>query len=138
VVTHTLSELMRLGVRVAVDDFGTGYSSLAYLKNLPVDTLKIDRSFVSGVPLSVADSAIVSAVLTMGRGLGLSVVAEGVETADQLEYLVAQGCEVAQGYYFSKPVQLHQWEARLRASSAYQMPKPRAYSGFSSHPAMDP
>lgn len=137
VVTRTLSELMQLGVKVAVDDFGTGYSSLAYLKNLPVDTLKLDRSFVSGVPLSASDSAIVSAVLTMGRGLGLSVVAEGVETAAQLEYLVSQGCELAQGYYFSKPTELRHWEARLKASGVYQLPRHCGYVGVPSRPVLD-
>jgi EAL domain-containing protein (putative c-di-GMP-specific phosphodiesterase class I)/DNA-binding NarL/FixJ family response regulator len=100
-------DLQRLrddGVHIQIDDFGTGYSSLSYLRQLPVDTIKIDRSFISQVDRSSSDEAIVSAILTLAHGLGLTVVAEGVETLGQLQVLSRHGCEFAQGYYFSRPV----------------------------------
>lgn len=104
--TH-MSELQALrdiGVGVEVDDFGTGYSSLSYLRHLPIDTLKIDRSFISQIHINPADEAIVSAILAMAHCLGLEVTAEGVETAAQLEVLRRLGCEVAQGFLFSRPL----------------------------------
>ena len=99
-----LAEVKALGVRVAIDDFGTGYSSLAYLRRLPVDTLKIDRAFVNGLDGSAEDSAIVTAAVKLAHALQLGVVAEGVETPHQLARLQAMDCEKAQGYYFSAPV----------------------------------
>jgi EAL domain-containing protein (putative c-di-GMP-specific phosphodiesterase class I) len=99
-----LTELQRLGVRLALDDFGTGYSSLSYLQRLPVDILKIDRSFVAGVARSTEDSALARGILTLGQTLGLEVVAEGIETADQLEALRALGCPLGQGYFFARPL----------------------------------
>ena len=102
--TLTLQALRRAGVRLAIDDFGTGYSSLSYLKHFPIDTLKIDRSFIGDVERNEDDSAIVGAIIAMGRILRLRVVAEGVETRAQLDFLVRQGCAQAQGYYFSRPV----------------------------------
>jgi EAL domain-containing protein (putative c-di-GMP-specific phosphodiesterase class I)/DNA-binding LytR/AlgR family response regulator len=92
------------GVHIEIDDFGTGYSSLGSLKQLPVDTLKIDRSFISHLDTDSSDEAIVGAILTLARNLGLHVVAEGVETLAQLQVLGRHGCEVAQGYYFSRPL----------------------------------
>jgi EAL domain-containing protein (putative c-di-GMP-specific phosphodiesterase class I) len=99
-----LTELRRLGVRLALDDFGTGYSSLSYLQRLPVDILKIDRSFVSGVAGGTEDSALARAIVTLGQTLGLEVVAEGVETAEQLAALRELGCQLGQGYYFARPL----------------------------------
>jgi diguanylate cyclase (GGDEF)-like protein/PAS domain S-box-containing protein len=99
----TLRELKALGVQLAIDDFGTGYSSLAYLKRFPVDFLKIDRSFVSGLDHETEDAVIVKAVVELGRALGLAVVAEGVETDAQLAELERIGCELAQGYRWSMP-----------------------------------
>ena len=99
-----LSGLKTRGIRVAIDDFGTGYSSLAYLKQFPIDELKVDRSFVSGLGSSSDDSAIVASILSMSRALNLSCVAEGVETSDQLATLRDLGCQYAQGYLFSRPV----------------------------------
>lgn len=99
----TLERLRATGVRIAIDDFGTGYSSLAALRTLPADELKIDRSFVTGMVEDMADAAITQSVVTMAGALGLSVVAEGIETADQGELLLRQGCYRMQGYFFAKP-----------------------------------
>ncbi len=101
---RTLQQLRLLGAHIAIDDFGTGYSSLSYLKRLPVDWLKVDRSFVEGVDRDASDEAIVHAIVGMARSLDLTVVAEGVERAGQLAVLRSLGCDMAQGFYFSKPV----------------------------------
>jgi EAL domain-containing protein (putative c-di-GMP-specific phosphodiesterase class I) len=98
-----LAELRDLGLRIALDDFGTGYSSLTYLKRFPVDCIKIDQSFVAGVAADTFDAAIVQSVVDLAHAVGLSVVAEGVETPAQLECLRQMGCDQAQGYLFSQP-----------------------------------
>lgn len=100
-IMHQLGEL---GIRFSIDDFGTGYSSLAYLKNLPIANLKIDRSFVQGLPANANDVAIVKTIISMAHSLNQRVIAEGVETKEQLEFLRANGCDAIQGYYFSKPL----------------------------------
>lgn len=112
-----LQALEQAGIRLAIDDFGTGYSSLAYLKQLRFGTLKIDRSFISDVPTLEEDTSIVLAILAMARTLGLKVVAEGVETRVQLEFLRKQHCECAQGYYFSKPLCAADLELDLRGKA---------------------
>ena len=89
-------------MRLAIDDFGTGYSSLNYLKKFPIDTVKIDRSFIMDIPHNTDDMEITAAVIAMAHRLKMDVVAEGVETAEQLEFLVKHDCEYAQGYLFSK------------------------------------
>lgn len=99
-----LLALQKIGVTVSLDDFGTGYSSLSYLKHFPLNTLKIDKSFIDRIPLDHADSAIAQTIITMARNLGMKVVAEGVETVAQFEFLRDKGCDLIQGYYFSKPV----------------------------------
>jgi diguanylate cyclase (GGDEF)-like protein len=112
---HVLSRLGGMGVRLAIDDFGTGYSSLAYLKRLPVDELKIDKSFVQGMEDDENDAVIVRSTIDLGRNLGLRVVAEGVETATAWQQLLALGCDVAQGYYLSRPVPAAELAAWVRA-----------------------
>jgi len=101
---NKMHSLKKLGVTFAIDDFGTGYSSLTYLKQLPVDILKIDRSFVSDLSNNKSDRAIVETIIAMSEHLGLEVVAEGVETKDQFEFLQEQGCQYYQGYYFAEPL----------------------------------
>jgi diguanylate cyclase (GGDEF)-like protein len=105
-----LRNLKDLGVRIAIDDFGTGYSSLSYLKRFPIDTLKIDRSFLIDIPENTRDSEIVKAIIAMAHSLNLTVVAEGVETEPQAQYLLDIGCETMQGYLFSPPVPLGEFE----------------------------
>ncbi|HEX7294213.1 MAG TPA: bifunctional diguanylate cyclase/phosphodiesterase, partial [Pyrinomonadaceae bacterium] len=99
-----LNELRELGIKIAIDDFGTGYSSLSYLKRFPIDTLKIDKTFVDDVTTNKDDAAIAKAIVMMGHALDVTVIAEGVETPQQLEYLTSLGCDYMQGYLFSPPL----------------------------------
>jgi EAL domain-containing protein (putative c-di-GMP-specific phosphodiesterase class I) len=100
---HMLRELKTLGVQIAMDDFGTGYSSLAYLDQFPLDSLKIDRSFVASLGHHGDKRAIIQAIIAMGRSLHLSITAEGIETYDQYQELLSQGCDMGQGFYFARP-----------------------------------
>jgi diguanylate cyclase (GGDEF)-like protein len=112
-----LRSLKRLGVRLAIDDFGTGYSSLAYLKRFPIGKLKIDRSFVQGLPADETDAGIVRAILQMARALDLRCIAEGVETEPQRQFLVREGCSQMQGYLFAPPLDVLGFEQRLAAAA---------------------
>jgi diguanylate cyclase (GGDEF)-like protein len=115
---RTLRELKHIGVRIAMDDFGTGYSSLSYLKRFPIDTLKLDQAFVSGVTTDPSDAAIVSAVISMAHSLDLEVVAEGVETQEQLSFLQMHRCDLIQGFFFSAPLSVDEMEPFLMSRSA--------------------
>ena len=114
----TLNTFKTLGARVAIDDFGTGYSSLGYLQRFPLDVLKIDRAFVMDLPTSTSSVAIVEAILTLAHGLGLEVVAEGVETVEQLIFLRDHGCDEGQGYYFGQPLPLAEFKNLLAQDQA--------------------
>lgn len=119
VVVETLYQLKKLGICISIDDFGTGYSSLAYLKNLPIDKLKIDRSFIMDLPDNKEDTAIVRTIITMAKNLEMNVIAEGVETIDQLELLRSFQCNKAQGYLFSRPVHLDEIKMLLENELSY-------------------
>ncbi|MGO4573503.1 EAL domain-containing response regulator [Microvirga sp. 2TAF3] len=118
----TLQGLKELGVQLSVDDFGTGYSSLNYVKNFPVDRLKLDRSFVSNLTIGNRDAAIVDAITNLARSLNIRVVAEGVETQQQLLHLLDNHCDEAQGFYFSRPLPPADFEALLRERPAFRLP----------------
>jgi diguanylate cyclase (GGDEF)-like protein/PAS domain S-box-containing protein len=122
-VAAVLRDLTTLGVSLAFDDFGTGYASLTCLRRLPVDALKIDQSFVRNVASDADDAGIVSAMITMGRSLHLRVVAEGVETRAQLDFLIAHGCPEGQGYYFSRPVAADEFAVLLGRRFAVNSPR---------------
>jgi EAL domain-containing protein (putative c-di-GMP-specific phosphodiesterase class I) len=112
-----LAALRARGVRLALDDFGVGHSSLEYLRELPIDTVKIDRIFVEGVGREGSESQVVRAAVRLGASLGLDVIAEGVERAEQVEALTAIGCGLAQGYFFGKPQPLDVLRRGLESSS---------------------
>lgn len=109
-----LAKIKSMGVRLAIDDFGTGYASLAHIKHFPVDTLKVDRSFIRNIPKDAEDKAITEAIIAMGKTLSLTVVAEGVETEEQMNFLKDHSCDEMQGYYFSKPIMPEQFADLLR------------------------
>ena len=115
-----LHELKLMGIHVAIDDFGTGYSSLNYLKRFPIDTLKIDRTFVSDVCKDPHDTSIVRAIINLGHALDLTVIAEGVETREQLQYLAALECDLVQGFLFSKPLSVKAFEELLVESVSHK------------------
>ena len=123
-----LRALKALGIRLAIDDFGTGYSSLSYLRRFPVDILKIDRSFVSGVGDGSQDSVLTEAIVMLARTLQLKVVAEGIEQPAQLAFLRELGCDLGQGYYFARPLPVDQMqgymdEQRVDTRSSVRQPQ---------------
>ncbi len=109
----TLTALKALGLQLSIDDFGTGYSSLSYLKYFPIDRIKIDRSFVMDIGRSDGDSTIVEAIISLAHSLKLKVVAEGVETAEQLRFLAARRCDEVQGFYLARPMDAQEFAATL-------------------------
>jgi EAL domain-containing protein (putative c-di-GMP-specific phosphodiesterase class I) len=116
-------------VRVAVDDFGTGYSSLSYLTRFSIDTIKIDQSFIRKITTAPNEATIVNAVISMGRSLKMRVIAEGVETLEELSFLQAHQCDEAQGYYFSRAVHPQQFAKLLDAGKSGLIPEIAAHSG---------
>jgi len=115
---HALRQIDALGIKLAIDDFGTGYSGLSYLKQFPIDTVKIDQSFVRDLTTDPDDEAIVRAIIAMSQSLKLAVVAEGVERIEQLERLRELGCDMVQGYYFSRPMPVSEADVYLRDNLA--------------------
>jgi EAL domain-containing protein (putative c-di-GMP-specific phosphodiesterase class I) len=115
----TLNALREKGLRLALDDFGTGFSSLTRLKTMPVDTLKIDKSFVAGIPDDTKDLSIIRSTVQMARNLGKTPLAEGIETLDQMRFLVEQGCELGQGFLFSRPVPTEAIDAILEGDTIW-------------------
>jgi EAL domain-containing protein (putative c-di-GMP-specific phosphodiesterase class I) len=118
VTNQQLSDLRDLGAQVSIDDFGTGYSAMNYLKRFPVDELKIDRSFISGIPGNKADMAIVRAIIVLAHSLGMRVVAEGVETDAQRDVLGALACNTFQGYLCSRPLPAQAFVAKALSINA--------------------
>ena len=112
-----LKEIRDLGLSIAIDDFGTGYSGLAYLKRFPIDTVKIDQSFIRDLTVDPDDAAIVTAIVAMAKSLGIDVVAEGVETQEQLEALQRLGCHRAQGFLLGRPMSARDIDKLLDAGS---------------------
>jgi EAL domain-containing protein (putative c-di-GMP-specific phosphodiesterase class I) len=109
----TVHRFKQMGAHIGVDDFGTGHSSLNYLRRFEIDHVKIDRSFIAGIGVEHSDEAIVRTIIAMGRSLGLQIIAEGVETREQLEFLRTHGCDRAQGYLFSRPLDATSLEQRI-------------------------
>ena len=113
----TTRELRKMGVRITIDDFGTGYSSLSYLRQFPLDVLKVDRSFIAALHRDRKTSAVTETVVRLARSLGLKAVAEGVETVEQLEWLRQIGCDLAQGFYFARPMPVEAFQVWLDQQS---------------------
>src|ERR1700722_11235691 len=113
---HALGQLKDIGLRLAVDDFGTGYSSLSYLTRFPIDSLKLDKSFVRNIIAKSNDAIVISAVIGLAKSLKQTIVAEGVETTEQLDFLQNQGCDEGQGYYFCRPSPAPQFANLLKMS----------------------
>jgi len=126
---NLMLQLKALGMELAIDDFGTGYSSLSYLHRFPTDTLKIDRSFVSSMENSAEDHDIVETIISLGQKLSMKLVAEGIDSPEQLDLLKAAGCHYGQGYFFAKPLSADDATLFLKQSLRSPLPFPISYSG---------
>ena len=113
-IIESLKKLKQMDVKIAIDDFGTEYSSLNYIKQLPVDKIKIDISFVRGININHKDEAIIKVIIALAKNLELKVIAEGVETKEQIEFLRKEGCDEIQGYYYYKPMPAKQIEEIMK------------------------
>jgi EAL domain-containing protein (putative c-di-GMP-specific phosphodiesterase class I) len=114
-----LKQLAKMGLKLSIDDFGTGYSSLSYLRHFPIHKLKIDRSFVQAMIANPDDAAITGTIINMAKSLNLKVIAEGVETEDQIRFLQAHSCDEGQGYYFGKPVPADELAQKVRTAETH-------------------
>jgi diguanylate cyclase (GGDEF)-like protein/PAS domain S-box-containing protein len=123
VIVDSLRGLRDLGLKIAVDDFGTGHSSLSYLRRLPITALKVDRSFINDISSNADDAAIAATIIAMGHQLGLTIVAEGIETAEQLDFLRRHNCDEAQGFHFARPMPVAELEARFRSADGWVLPQ---------------
>lgn len=112
-----IKELRELGIHISVDDFGTGYSSLAYIKELPIDTLKIDRSFVRDIHMNKESKEIAKAIINLANSIGLNVIAEGVEQQEHVDALSKDGCILGQGYYYSRPLKVDAFEGYMASNN---------------------
>lgn len=121
--SQVISKLRTLGITISLDDFGTGYSSFAYLKNFAPDIIKIDKSFIDGVPGDLNTIKIINAMISVAHSLGLKVVAEGVESPEQIAFLMGAGCDEIQGYYFSKPVPFLDIQAMIKRDVRLHLPE---------------
>lgn len=121
-----LKELKKLGIKLSVDDFGTGYSSLSYLTRFPIDMLKIDQSFVRNIPAQHNNATLVTSIISIAHNLNLRVIAEGVETPEQLEFLHANGCDEIQGHYCSRPLSANKLEQLLMQDKSLEVLAPRS------------
>ena len=129
---NILDKLRAMGISLTIDDFGTGYSSLSYLKQFPVDTIKIDQTFIRDILSNPVDAAITKAIIVLGQSLKMEVVAEGVESREQLEFLRLRGCDVVQGYFVAPPQNAADVTALLRSQQGRTIlaPRPTQSGGF--------
>jgi len=130
-ILDKLHAIKAAGIQFAIDDFGTGYSSMSYLKTFPVSCLKIDRSFVRDLPHNAEDAAITKAIIAMARSLKMEIVAEGIETFEQGEFLRTNGCHKSQGYYYSRPLPAAQLRELLRPPRTESYRSPERAAGLS-------
>jgi EAL domain-containing protein (putative c-di-GMP-specific phosphodiesterase class I) len=112
-----LEDLRNMGCKISIDDFGTGYSSMSYMKRLALDTIKIDKSFISDLPDDGHDAEVSKAIITLSKSLGYQVVAEGIETLEQEEFLRKHDCDIGQGYYFARPMDVEAFVAFVKSKN---------------------